>query len=202
MTVTLNNISKSFGELRVLQGLSLTLEPGKPLCVTGPSGSGKSTLLRLVLGLERPDSGEVLYSAEKLRFGAMFQEDRLFDGLDAVENLRLATGERDRAALAAALRSLLPEEALHKPVSALSGGQRRRVALARAMRPGGQAVVLDEPFTGLDAAAAALAGEYILRELGDRPLLMALHRKDIPDWCGNILTLSATGNHSDPFADQ
>ncbi len=189
MTVTLKNVYKAYGDRPVLENLTLTLEPGKPLCVTGPSGCGKTTLLRLVLGLEKPDAGEVRWSSEKPRFGAMFQEDRLFDSLDAVENLRLASGERDRGALEAALRALLPEDALHRPVSALSGGQRRRVALVRALRPGGELVVLDEPFTGLDAAAAAQAGDFIRRELGDRPLLLALHRKDIPDWCENLLVL-------------
>ncbi len=194
MTITLKNVSKSYGGLPVLENLSLTLEPGTPLCVTGPSGCGKTTLLRTVLGLEKPDSGEVRFSAGSLpRFGVLFQEDRLFDHLNAVENLRLAAGEKDRAALRAALLSLLPEEVLDRPVSALSGGQRRRVALVRALRPGGEAVVLDEPFTGLDAASAAQASAFILRELGDRPLLLALHRKDIPSWCENLLELGAEG---------
>ena len=190
MTITLTDISKSYGNGPVLEHVSLTLEPGRPLCVTGPSGCGKTTLLRLVLGLEQPDSGAVRWSSgSRPRIGVLFQEDRLFDRLDAVENLRLATGEKDRAALRAALLELLPEDTLDRPVSALSGGQRRRVALVRALRPAGTAVVLDEPFTGLDAAAAAQAAKFILRELGDRPLLLALHRKDIPDWCENILTL-------------
>ena len=189
MTVTLVNVKKAYGDLPVLANVSLTLEPGKPLCVTGPSGCGKTTLLRLVLGLEKPDAGEVRYTPEKPRFGAMFQEDRLFDSLDAVENLRLATWERDRAALRSALLELLPEDALGRPVSALSGGQRRRVSLVRALHRAGEAVVLDEPFTGLDAAAAAQAGDFILRELGSRPLLLALHRKDIPAWCENLLEL-------------
>lgn len=189
MTVTLTEVSKAYAG-PVLEKLSLTLEPGKPLCVTGPSGCGKTTLLRLVLGLEKPDAGTVTWSTGgRPRFGAMFQEDRLFEELDAVENLRLATGERDRDALRKTLLELLPEEALGRRVSALSGGQRRRVALARALHPRGEAVVLDEPFTGLDAFAAAQAGDFILRKLGDRPLLLALHRKDIPSWCENVLEL-------------
>ena len=194
MTITLKDLSKSYGSGPILERIFLTLEPGKPLCVTGPSGCGKTTLLRCVLGLEKPDSGKVEYSSgSRPRFGVLFQEDRLFDHLDAVENLRLAAGERDRDALRASLLELLPADALDRPVSALSGGQRRRVALVRALRPGGVAVILDEPFTGLDAAAAAQAGAFILRELGDRPLLLALHRKDIPDWCENILELGAAG---------
>ena len=192
MTLTLTEVSKSFGGVPVLEHISFTLEPGKSLCVTGPSGCGKTTLLRVILGLEQPDGGEVRWSGGTPgRFGVLFQEDRLFDGLDAVENLRLATGEKDRRALKAALGQLLPEKALGRAVSALSGGQRRRVALVRALRPGGEAVLLDEPFTGLDAAAAARAGDYIRREIGDRPLLLALHRKDIPDWCDDILVLGA-----------
>ena len=192
MTLTLTEVSKSFGGVPVLENISFTLEPGKSLCITGPSGCGKTTLLRIILGLEQPDGGEVRWSGGTPgRFGVLFQEDRLFDGLDAVENLCLATGEKDRRALKAALGQLLPEEALGRAVSALSGGQRRRVALVRALRPGGEAVLLDEPFTGLDAAAAARAGDYIRREIGDRPLLLALHRKDIPDWCDDILVLGA-----------
>ena len=192
MTLTLTAVSKSFGNVPVLENVSFTLEPGKSLCITGPSGCGKTTLLRVILGLEQPDGGEVRWSGGTPgRFGVLFQEDRLFDGLDAVENLRLATGEKDRRALKAALGQLLPEEALGRAVSALSGGQRRRVALVRALRPGGEAVLLDEPFTGLDAAAAARAGDYIRREIGDRPLLLALHRKDIPHWCDDILVLGA-----------
>lgn len=194
MTITLKDLSKSYGSGPILERIFLTLEPGKPLCVTGPSGCGKTTLLRCVLGLEKPDSGMVEYSSgSRPRFGVLFQEDRLFDHLDAVENLRLAAGERDRDALRASLLELLPADALDRPVSALSGGQRRRVALVRALRPGGAAVILDEPFTGLDAAAAAQAADYIRREAGDRPLLLALHRKDIPDWCENILELGAAG---------
>ena len=192
MTLTLHNISKSFGDGPLLETVSFTLAPGKSLCVTGPSGCGKTTLLRIVMGLEKPDRGEVLWSeGSPKRLGVLFQEDRLFDGLDAVENLRLATGEKDREALLSALRQLLPEEALNRRVSALSGGQRRRVALVRALRPGGEAVLLDEPFTGLDASSAARAGEFIRREIGERPLLLALHRKDIPDWCDDVLVLGA-----------
>ena len=194
MTLTLTEVSKSFGGVPVLENISFTLEPGKSLCVTGPSGCGKTTLLRIILGLEQPDGGEVRWSGGTPgRFGVLFQEDRLFDGLDAVENLRLATGEKDRRALKAALGQLLPEVALGRAVSALSGGQRRRVALVRALRPGGEAVLLDEPFTGLDAAAAAQAADYIRREAGDRPLLMALHRKDIPAWCEELYVLGAPG---------
>ena len=190
MILTVENVSKSFGGGMVLEDVSFTLKPGESLCVTGPSGCGKTTLLRIVMGLEKPDRGEVRWSGGAPgRLGVLFQEDRLFDGLDAVENLRLATGEKDREALASALRRLLPQEALGRRVSSLSGGQKRRVALVRALRPGGEAVLLDEPFTGLDAAAAALAGDYIRRETGERPLIMALHRKDIPDWCDHILAL-------------
>lgn len=192
MTLTVKNVCKSFGDSPLLKDISFTLKPGMTLCVTGPSGSGKTVLLRIVMGLEQPDSGEVSWSGGVTpRLGVMFQEDRLFDGLDAVENLRLTTGEKDREALTDALRQLLPEEALGRRVSTLSGGQRRRVALVRALRPGGEAVLLDEPFAGLDAEAAAHAGDYIRRELKERPLLLALHRKEIPDWCDNIIVLSA-----------
>lgn len=189
MTITCENLSKAFGERKVLEGFSCTFTAGEPAAVTGRSGAGKTTLLRIIMGLEKPDAGAVTFSggAEKIRFGAVFQEDRLFETLNAVENIRLAAGVSNRAAIRRELNRLLPEEdAADKPVSQLSGGQRRRVSLVRAFMAQADVLVLDEPFTGLDRASAEAAAAYIREKAGDRPLIMAVHEKDVPSWCKTV----------------
>ncbi len=172
----------------MLRGLSFTAEPGRPVAVTGASGSGKTTLLRIVMGLESPDAGSVSFSGgpQKPRFGAVFQEDRLFEDFDAVTNLRLTARSARREDIRAELLKLLPEDALSKPVSSLSGGQRRRVAIVRAVMSPGDALVMDEPFAGLDAENARRAMEYIRENALSRPLILAVHEKDVPPWCERI----------------
>ena len=184
--ISAKNLKKSFGDTEVISDLSFDILPDEPAAVTGASGGGKTTLLRIVLGLEKADGGEIVIPGGT-RFGVLFQEDRLFEGLDAVTNVSLATGIRDTGLIKAELMRLLPEEALSKPVKKLSGGQRRRIGIVRAaLHPAG-GMILDEPFSGLDAENAALAAEYIREKARGRLLLMALHEKDVPAWCGKVI---------------
>ena len=88
MAIELREVSKAFGDKQVLQGFSHTFPQGKLTCVMGPSGCGKTTLLSLLLGLERPDSGEIR-GMEGQRLSAVFQEDRLCENAGAVSNIRL-----------------------------------------------------------------------------------------------------------------
>lgn len=172
MKIELKNVNKSFGDERVLDGFSAVLE-GR-VCLTGDSGRGKTTVLRLILGLEKPDSGEINGEG---RFGVCFQENRLFDDLTAIENIRLACGIKNAEE---ELLRLLPREVLSKPVRKLSGGQRRRVAVVRAMSAEADGYILDEPFAGLDAESREKTLAYILEKAGDKLLVLALHEADIP----------------------
>lgn len=148
----LRSVTKRYGDQVVLDGLDLDLPDGRVTVVMGPNGSGKTTIARLLLGLERPDAGSV--HAPKHR-AAAFQEDRLCPQLTAVRNVRLVLDRAVRPdVVAAELRAVgLDDDALRKPVRELSGGQRRRVAIVRALMPGADLTVLDEPFKGLDTAA-------------------------------------------------
>ena len=126
-----------------------------------PSGSGKTTLFRLIAGLEEPDNTEP--RAQIRRYGSrmsmVFQEDRLCEEYSALVNVDMVTGDRERSRQY--LRGLLDERDLQKPCRELSGGMKRRVAIARAIAAGGDVMLLDEPFSGLDAESRRGEEEYI-----------------------------------------
>ncbi|HEU5467896.1 MAG TPA: ABC transporter ATP-binding protein [Steroidobacteraceae bacterium] len=167
MRLELREISRSFPGVTALERLSLTVGAGRIGCLLGPSGSGKSTALRCIAGFERPDAGEVLADGERLsgpgawvppelrRIGMVFQDFALFPHLDAMGNVAFGLRGQDRAARRRRAEELLglvglAAEAGRFPHE-LSGGQQQRVALARALAPRPRLVLLDEPFSNLDA---------------------------------------------------
>ena len=146
-----------------LDGLALNVPAGGRACVMGASGAGKSTLLALAAGECTPCS-------------MVFQDTRLVESASAVDNVLVCAGAHvDASSAAALLRLLVPGVDVHACVAELSGGQRRRVEIARALLCPGGAVILDEPFTGLDAAARDVAAKVVLDLLDDRTLLLATH---------------------------
>lgn len=168
-SIGIKNLSKAYGGHDVLRGFSAEI----PLCgvtvLRGVSGIGKTTLFRLLLGLEKPDAGEIL-GMEGRTPAVVFQEDRLLPWESALENVALVSNEeRAKAALSAlGLREnmcLLPKE--------LSGGMKRRVAIARALAYGGDILFLDEPFTGLDEENKRIAASA-LKSAG-APILVITH---------------------------
>lgn len=178
MAVIINQIQKSFGKKKVLTGIDYTLKDGGIYCLMGPSGMGKTTLLRILMGLERPDSGAV-EGVKENEIAVMFQEDRLFPQLSAVENVAMVYRKKPFAKdIAENLKLILPENCLNQPVSQLSGGMKRRVALARAMHFPAKLIILDEPFTGLDRETRQEVIDYILKMRNGRILLVATHGVD------------------------
>ena len=171
MELHIKNLCKSFDGRPVLENVSFTAGPGVT-CVMAPSGAGKTTLLRILLGLERPDSGSV---PEGVRWSAVFQEDRLLEHLDAMGNLRLVLGAAlDEPAADVLLAELGLGDTAGKPVREFSGGMKRRLALARALLAPSDALALDEPFTGLDEEnrARCLA---LIRRAAEKPVLLVTH---------------------------
>ena len=150
-----------------LDGLVLRVPAGGRTCVMGASGAGKSTLLALAAGECAPCS-------------MVFQDVRLVEDVSALDNVLVCADARvDASSATALLRLLVPGVDVHARVAELSGGQRRRVEIARALLCGGCAVILDEPFTGLDASARDATAEAVLDLLEGRMLLLATH--DVAD---------------------
>jgi NitT/TauT family transport system permease protein len=168
--ITIRGLYKSFDGRQVLSGVDAVFPSGSVSYLRQPSGSGKTTLLRLIAGLISPDSGSVTGPGT---VSMVFQEDRLCEQYSAVRNVELVCGDRDRAR--EALRQLLDEDALDRPCSTLSGGMKRRVALARAVEADSGAVLLDEPFTGMDEETRSRAESYLFSHAAGRTLVIATH---------------------------
>ena len=167
------DVWKNFSGVSVLRGITQVFAPGDTVCVMAPSGAGKTTLLRILLGLAKPDDGTVAPHGVKL--SCAFQEERLVQGLSAVGNVLLAcpcSGEQAEQAFAALG---FEEHTMYQPVGQLSGGQQRRVSLARAMLAQSAAVLLDEPFKGLDSAAKARAARFVTAQARGRAVVCVKH---------------------------
>ncbi|MBQ8536546.1 MAG: ATP-binding cassette domain-containing protein, partial [Clostridia bacterium] len=124
------NLCKSFEGKPVITGFSQKFLPGVHYGLMGPSGCGKTTLLNLLMGLLKPDNGEI---KGRPKLSAVFQEDRLLEHMTAHGNIRLVCNAPDEAIAQMLLSLGLPEESLTQPVAEYSGGMKRRVALARAL---------------------------------------------------------------------
>lgn len=185
--IEIKNLSKSFNEHKVLDNLTLTINTGETTVIIGPSGCGKSVLLRLIIGILRPDSGEIIIGGcditkmeEKalnrlrLKFGMLFQGAALFDSLTVGENVGLGLCRNTNwgeLSIARRVKECLEMVGL-KDIedimpSELSGGMKKRVGLARAICMSPDIILYDEPTTGIDPImGAAING--LIKELHDK----------------------------------
>lgn len=181
--IVLENVAKAFGENRVLDGVTLTVEPGESVAIIGQSGSGKSVMLKCILGLIQPDSGSIRVDGTEMvgirgreldvmrrKFGMLFQGSALFDSLPVWRNVtfaltqgkirstrrmrKIAEENLERVGLDKSILDLRPNE--------LSGGMQKRVALARAIAPRPEIIFFDEPTTGLDPIRADVINDLIV----------------------------------------
>ena len=158
----LQNLSKSYGDRPVLEGISLSIAKGEIVSILGPSGCGKSTLLNLVLGLTEASAGRIVYDGEDLThvpmekrgFNIVFQDYALFPNLNAYENIVYGLRNFPDRATPEELHDLIEllglERHLNQRIEELSGGQRQRVALARTLVMKPRLLLLDEPLSALD----------------------------------------------------
>lgn len=184
--IEFRNIFKSFGSKHVLRDVSLTVDKGQILFIVGLSGAGKSVLVKHLVGLMRPDGGQVLLDGVDIthlpekafypvrqRCAMVFQHSTLFDSLSLVENVQLPlrkhkglSGEAAREAALGFLRRVQMEAMADRFPSDIGDGLRKRVAIARALTLDPDFVIFDEPTTGLDPMAAANV-DRLIRALSD-----------------------------------
>ena len=182
--IAVEDLQKSFGPQKVLNGISLSVKRGETLAVLGRSGTGKSVLLRLIIGLEKPDSGSVLIHGQGIaglaldqmgeirkKMGFLFQHAALYDSLTVEQNVafplehhkrEMSKSERgDRAKQL--LAEVGMENALAKMPSDISGGMQKRVGLARALALEPDILLLDEPTAGLDPISSGEIDDLVLK---------------------------------------
>ena len=179
-----SGLVKRFGQVEAVSELNLVVEPGRILSLLGPSGCGKTTALRLIAGFEVPDQGEIAVGGqvvssagssvppEKRRIGMVFQEGALFPHLTTEDNVGYGLrkdGDRSRR-IAEALDLVGLSEMRQRMPHEMSGGQQQRVALARALAPNPDVLLMDEPFSNLDAK---------LREQLQRDVVDILHASGV-----------------------
>jgi phospholipid/cholesterol/gamma-HCH transport system ATP-binding protein len=178
------NVSVQFGAQKVLRNINLEVARGETLAIIGESGCGKTVLLKAMIGLVRPQQGEMLFDGrnlttlddrelarQRIRFGFVFQQAALFDSMTVAQNigfpLRQHSDKRDSEIREIVMTRLaevgLPEIAAQKKPAELSGGMRKRVGLARALAMNPEVVLYDEPTTGLDPIMSDVINELILR---------------------------------------
>ena len=201
----LKNISKKFKDRQILSDFNLTVEENKILAIVGPSGGGKTTLLRMLAGLEKIDSGEIIYNGEPLPIdelekrnllGFVFQDFQLFPHLTVLENLVLSpiktmSMEKNNAEKKAIelLEKLGLEKQVNNYPASLSGGQKQRVALARAMMIEPKIIGYDEPTSALDSELRLEVEKLILknRELGITQIVVTHDLQFAENIADNIL---------------
>ena len=183
--LTFDHVTKRYGDRSVLEDFTYAFPERGVVAVTGPSGCGKTTLLRLAAGLEKPDRGSVRYTGTGRSM--VFQEPRLFPHLTVAENLALVlTASGQGNAQANDARATAPDwldkvglsDARDLYPAALSGGMKQRLALARALAFPADLLLLDEPFSNLDAARKAELYPLLRDQAASRLILLVSHAPD------------------------
>ena len=172
MSIEVKNLTKSFKDKKVLDDVSFKVEDGEILAVVGLSGAGKSTVLKLICGLTKPDSGEIIVSEDDIAM--VFQYSALFDSLNVYENIAFALKERKefkkkytedeiKEIVAKNLKTVGLEGIENKMPHELSGGMQKRVSFARAIVTNPATILYDEPTAGLDPVSSTIIEDYIVR---------------------------------------
>jgi len=216
--IELRNVFFTVGTFEILKNVSLKAQPGSAIMICGTSGAGKSTVLKLILGLIKPDSGEIFVDGEEIshyseaelmhvrkKLGMVFQESALFDSLTVRENVGYVLYERGEMTddqveerVIELLTLVELEEMINKMPSELSGGQKRRVAIARAMASQPSIILYDEPTAGLDPVTSKTILKQMMKLRDFRHVTSILVSHKLEDGfrlAYNVVEQDGTGTH-------
>ena len=188
--LTVRNLTKTYGDKTVLADFNYEFPSEGFVCISGKSGIGKTTLLNIIMGLEKADAGEVVWSRPKPSVSCVFQEDRLLTGESVLENVLFVL--KDRANIEKA-KEILTElglaDELQTKAKDLSGGMARRVAIARALVFPADIFIMDEPIKGLDAETRQQTLDTIRRRTAGKLLIMVSHNPEDADGADFVLEM-------------
>ena len=187
MTIQLENICKSVSGQQILKDINWQIASEDCWLLTGPSGSGKTMLLRLILGLEKPDSGSVNllgdYKYANVNAGVVFQEDRLCEQFSAVENVAMVNERLSETVAVEELSRFLPQDRQTVPVCELNETERRLVVMIRACIIPSDILLLDEPFRGMDSDLRSRAITYIRDKAGHKGIVFVQRDESGLEFC-------------------
>ena len=187
MTIQLENICKSVSGQQILKDINWQIASEDCWLLTGPSGSGKTMLLRLILGLEKPDSGSVNllgdYKYANVNAGVVFQEDRLCEQFSAVENVAMVNERLSETVAAEELSRFLPQDRQTVPVCELNETERRLVVMIRACIIPSDILLLDEPFRGMDSDLRSRVITYIRDKAGHKGIVFVQRDESGLEFC-------------------
>ena len=201
--ITVKNIKKKYNDQEVLRGIDLKIDKNEFVVILGASGSGKSTLLNILSGLEKSDSGEVVYDNESIsdysekqltkfrkdKIGFVFQQYYLLNNLTVEQNVKVGANLANNKEYVAIIKELGLEDKLSKYPNELSGGEQQRVSIARALAKKPTVLFLDEPTGALDEETGRKILEYLLK-LKDKShftMIMVTHNENIAELANKII---------------
>ena len=201
--ITAKNIKKKYNDQEVLRGIDLKIDENEFVVILGASGSGKSTLLNILSGLEKSDSGEVVYDNESIsdysekqltkfrkdKIGFVFQQYYLLNNLTVEQNVKVGANLANNKEYVDIIKELGLEDRLSKYPNELSGGEQQRVSIARALAKKPTVLFLDEPTGALDEETGRKILEYLLK-LKDKShftMIMVTHNENIAELANKII---------------
>ena len=193
MRLKVSELTKKYADLTVIDNLSFETSDTGFYAITGESGIGKTTLIRLILGLEKPTSGEIKYldgdvdkPLKSIRFSGAFQENRLSEDFTAFENIKMVNKDIDETTAKNEFSKLLPVDAFNKKVKELSGGMQRRLCIIMSILHNADLYFFDEPFAGLDDENIEKVKKYLYESLKDKLVFISVHSAKKLDFCTKI----------------
>ena len=201
--ITAKNIKKKYNDQEVLRGIDLKIDKNEFVVILGASGSGKSTLLNILSGLEKSDSGEIVYDNESIsdysekqltkfrkdKIGFVFQQYYLLNNLTVEQNVKVGANLANNKEYVDIIKDLGLEDKLSKYPNELSGGEQQRVSIARALAKKPTVLFLDEPTGALDEETGRKILEYLLK-LKDKShftMIMVTHNENIAELANKII---------------